>query len=292
MQVSNSDNSFLQVSENSNVKPSVKTKQPEFIFVNFHDEDGVIDASDVKYVQANVESEEVKNFFKQFEGQTVKWTKALKKQFNAILSKVNNTFAQKSDLSEDLKSTMDGLDEYRPKKVIYNEDGKVSQKICYDDNGDTANLYYDDNGNLTRIKKDNGVNVTFEYDSNNRLLTRKNSKGQVKEYKYDDNGNIANTTTISGNTVSQEKYEYDAQNRVVKEILSSGVNGQDATEDCIITYTYNSDGSVNKRAFLPNGKEFANLKDAGWYVNKIKISLSFNGNKNESESLTKNITFK
>jgi RHS repeat-associated protein len=133
-------------------------------------------------------------------------------------------------------------------EYAYDEFGRL-QAVTHPDLG-TTEYAYDSAGNLYRTKFPNGVVETRNYDDLNRLVSLKAALTDVAtgeelevissyEYKLDSAGNRLEVLEGSGRLV---KYEYDDLNRLVKEAIFDGENG-----DRVITYVYDAVGNRLKK---------------------------------------------
>ncbi len=109
-----------------------------------------------------------------------------------------------------------------PVKVInnsYNKSGKITDEKRYftpdpDISGETTNSY--NSGGMLQQKIDpSGLTTTFSYDNAGRVL-QKNEGGRITGYQYYNNGNLMRI--ITGNSLRDEKYEYDFRGNVTNKI--------------------------------------------------------------------------
>jgi RHS repeat-associated protein len=133
-------------------------------------------------------------------------------------------------------------------EYAYDEFGRL-QGATHPDLG-TTEYAYDSAGNLYQTKFPNGVVETRNYDESNRLVSLKAALTDAAtgeelevissyEYKLDSAGNRVEVLEGSGRLV---KYEYDDLNRLVKEAIFNGENG-----DRAITYAYDAAGNRLKK---------------------------------------------
>ena len=142
--------------------------------------------------------------------------------------------------------------------VYYNYDGEIKKHLYfemkYDEHGNETEWFevkadngigtvckysykYDDKGNITKKTEDNSSSkgkiseYTYTYDDDGNMLTETLKRYSKKEtlsessrkYEYDSRGNLIREETISdnGSTVNVITYEYDAQNRKIREVKGS-----------------------------------------------------------------------
>lgn len=263
----------------SNNFGSQKDSKKSSIFAEFSDTDGIIDSSDVKYSKDGVISKEIKQFFDQYSASVTKWTNELKNQFFEILNEFNSGMQNKNN--DDFEEIADLI--LYPHHVIYDKEGRVAEKLCYDVNGDSVTVKYNDAGKVAETKDASGNTTTFTY-KDDLLVKRADEKGWEREYTYDAfNHVISETTTVNG-SISQTRNEYDTQNRLVKTSFSSSYNNEELTEDVILVYEYDENNQKKSRAFLPDGREFENFQDAGFYLQVLQFS-AISGSKQPEAAL-------
>lgn len=112
-----------------------------------------------------------------------------------------------------------------------------------DRNGNTLTVTRDSNFNATQITSPNGRWIQLSYDANNRITQIQDNIGRTVQYFYDASGRLDKVIDVNGGTwlytydannnmtalvdprnITYLQNQYDAQNRVVKQILADGVS--------------------------------------------------------------------
>ncbi|MFD2329461.1 RHS repeat-associated core domain-containing protein [Cohnella sp. GCM10020058] len=169
-------------------------------------------------------------------GQTVYWTYDSMHRLKTTGTNVNPEMAEAKYSYYD-NSMLHYVDQSNGVQTEYEYDGmkltKMSQKLNQQSVGDSWDYGYDNNHNITSVKT-NGSTTHFAYDKLNRI---ESSPELQEKYNYDNRGNRIVMESSHGMVLTDSKYTYDKQNRLIR-----------AEQDGkIVQYKYNGDGLMVER---------------------------------------------
>lgn len=177
--------------------------------------------------------------------------------------------------------------EHKDKLQVYHSYEIGTSGMVFDN--DYFYYTYDDNGRLIETMDDVGYENYFYYDEQGVLERRTfdfiESDYDEKTYSYEiEDGNIVKVyvhNAENGNTLSRYEYEYDSDNRIIKEVVYSYYQNEEKRISNTTSYSYNENGNISMMVYEKYDSDTDSYKSTS-------KSYFYNDNNNISRIVTYN----